>query len=133
MSEHDEQVALFQMAELHQAQYPELEYLFSIPNGGHRHKVVAAKLKAEGVKSGVPDVCLPCQGNWDWGDFDRKIRSHALYIEMKVKSNKPTTNQEHWIDGLRELGNRVEVCYSAEEAWAVILDYLGYERSNDNG
>jgi hypothetical protein len=32
--------------------------LFAIPNGGHRNKIVAKKLKAEGVLAGVPDLCL---------------------------------------------------------------------------
>ena len=124
-SEHAEQVALFQLAELHQAQYPELEFLFAIPNGGHRYKAVAAKMKSEGVKSGVPDICLPVM-SIQWGIGGTYY--NALYIEMKVGKNKPTANQHHWIDGLRKLGNRVEVCYSADEAWNVILDYLGYER-----
>jgi len=30
----------------------------AIPNGGHRHPAVAAKLKAEGVKAGMPDLLL---------------------------------------------------------------------------
>ena len=123
MSEHDEQVALFAMAELHQERIPELKWMYAIPNGGHRHKVVAGKLKAEGVKSGVCDVCLPVA---------RRVVSKmtveftgALYIEMKVGRNKPTEKQQEWIDGLRSMGNRAEVCYSCDEAWAVIMDYLG--------
>jgi hypothetical protein len=125
-SEHDEQVALFQMAALHEARIPELRYLFAIPNGGHRHKAVAGKLKAEGVKSGVPDVCLPIR------IFEQKTGYHysALYIEMKVGRNKPTDNQNEWIVGLREMGNRVEICHSADEAWSVILDYLGIDEGS---
>jgi hypothetical protein len=121
-SEHDEQVALFQMAALHEARIPELRCLFAIPNGGHRHKAVAAKLKAEGVKAGVPDVCLPVPGDWSFYDG---YKSHALYIEMKVGKNKPTEKQTAWIKELRTANNRVEVCYSADEAWKVITDYLG--------
>jgi hypothetical protein len=52
-----EQAAL--MAELH-ARMPEVaDLIFHVPNGGHRVKAVAAKLKAQGVKAGMPDLVLP--------------------------------------------------------------------------
>ena len=38
MSEHDEQVALFEWAALREAEIPELALLFAIPNGGLRNK-----------------------------------------------------------------------------------------------
>ena len=128
MSEHDEQVALFAMAELHQERIPELKWMYAIPNGGHRHKVVAGKLKAEGVKSGVPDICLPISSEIVTNEDDEipGFETYsALYIEMKIGRNKPTEKQQEWIDGLRSMGNYVEVCYSCDEAWAVIMDYLG--------
>ena len=33
--------------------------MFRIPNGGSRHPAEAARLKAQGVKAGVPDLCIP--------------------------------------------------------------------------
>ena len=132
-SEHDEQVALFQMAALHEARIPELKWLFAIPNGGHRHKAVAGKLKAEGVKDGVPDVCLPVSRAYSIYDMNHETiydEHAALYIEMKVGRNKVTANQAHWINGLIEMGNRVEICHSADEAWSVILDYLGIDEGS---
>ena len=104
--EHDEQVLLFSKARLYEGQYPELVLLFAIPNGGLRNKVVAKKLKAEGVKAGVLDVCLPVP----------RGRYHGLYIEMKHGRNKPTKAQRFWIDALRLAGHRVEVCYSGDAA-----------------
>lgn len=53
-TEHQEQVALFQWLEIAAKRDDRLSMAFAIPNGGARHPVVAAKLKAEGVKSGVP-------------------------------------------------------------------------------
>ena len=38
---------------------------FAIPNGGHRHPAVAAKLKAEGATPGVPDLFIPQWRTWD--------------------------------------------------------------------
>ena len=58
-SEHQEQAALFRWAWFAQVKHPALALLYAIPNGGHRHKAVAARMKAEGVKAGVPDLCLP--------------------------------------------------------------------------
>lgn len=39
--------------------FPELALLYHVPNGGSRNKIEAARLRAQGVKSGVPDLCLP--------------------------------------------------------------------------
>jgi hypothetical protein len=57
--EHGHQTALFMKASQFATRYPELRLMFAIPNGGSRDKREAANLKAEGVKSGVPDVFLP--------------------------------------------------------------------------
>ena len=51
--EHQEQKTLIKWCEYKGHPY---NLIFAIPNGGQRHKAVAAKLKAEGVKSGVPDL-----------------------------------------------------------------------------
>jgi hypothetical protein len=50
MSEHDHQAAFFTWASYQR--FPGIELLHAIPNGGARHKAVAGKLKAEGVKTG---------------------------------------------------------------------------------
>ena len=58
-TEHEEQALVIQWAELHKRTLPGLELLHAIPNGGDRDVRVATKLKAEGVKAGVPDLLLP--------------------------------------------------------------------------
>ena len=68
-----EQAALISWAEAYERIYPELALLYHIPNGGKRDRIVAAKLKAQGVKPGVPDLCLPVP----------RGKYHGLYIEMK--------------------------------------------------
>lgn len=114
-SEHREQAALFKWAKLNERKHPELALMFAVPNGGHRHIFVARKLKAEGVKAGVPDICLPVPR----GDYA------GLWIELKVKGNKPTEVQRQWHKNLADAGHRVEVCYSWSEAKNAILYYLG--------
>lgn len=126
-SERDEQVALFQKAEAYEHRHPELALLFAVPNGGQRNKIVAARMKAEGVKPGVPDIAWPiARGGY-----------HALFIEMKrmkprrtktkglqMDRTKPTPEQRRWMDGLTAAGNLCVICWSAEEAWQAITEYL---------
>ncbi len=112
--EHNHQVALFRWSALNEKKYPDLALMFAVPNGGHRHKLTAYKLKAEGVKAGVPDLCLPVPRGTYAG----------LFIEMKAGKNKPTGSQLEWQDRLRRAGHRVEVCYSWMSAANVIEEYL---------
>jgi len=113
-SEHQEQVALFRWAEYATSAFPELNLLYAIPNGGYRHKAVAARLKAEGVKAGVPDVCLPvARGGW-----------HGLYIEMKTERGRASKTQMQWLSALREEGYKVAICRGWETARGLIEDYL---------
>lgn len=113
-TEECEQIVLFRWAEFSASQYPELELLHHIPNEGKRSAATGARLKAQGLKSGVPDVCLPTAHGGYIG----------LYIEMKVKPNKPTENQKRWLRALREAGHMVAVCYGFEEARDLIEKYL---------
>jgi hypothetical protein len=115
MSEHDEQVALFQWKETMQSRYPELAMLYAVPNGGHRHKVVAAKMKAEGVQAGVLDVNLDVAR----GPY------HGLRGEMKFGKNTTTTAQDDWIYRYELYGYKTGVWYSWLEAARAICDYLG--------
>lgn len=112
--EHQEQKALFEFAEWQQGKYPELKLMYAVPNGGHRHVAVAKKLKAEGVKSGVPDIELPVTRGGYTG----------LHVEMKVKPNKPSQAQRDFMAALGEQGRLCCVCYGAKEAWEAIKAYL---------
>lgn len=113
-SEHDEQAALFRWATFAANRWPELALMFAIPNGGHRVKAVAAKLKAEGVKAGVPDLCLPVpRGEW-----------HGLYIEMKTRTGRASKEQKRWLGALQAQGYRVAVCKGWEAAKELIEEYL---------
>jgi hypothetical protein len=113
LSEHQEQVLLFQWA----AFYPELRWMFAVPNGGDRHPAVAAKLKAEGVKRGVLDVWLPIA----------RQGFHGLVIEMKVKGNDLSKEQREWKTRLEANGYKVAVCYGFEAARHAIQDYMGWK------
>lgn len=112
-SEHLEQVQLVAMVE---AAYPrEAAMLFAIPNGGDRNILVAAKLKKEGVRRGVPDMFLALpRGGW-----------HGLFIEMKRRRGGVVSpEQAAYIEALRAQGYRAEVCKGCDEALEVLRDYL---------
>jgi hypothetical protein len=113
--ESQEQTMLFNWARLMENRMPEFRMLYHIPNGGHRNKIVAAKLKAEGVRSGVPDICLPVA----------RLGFHGLYVEMKRrKGAKTTPEQKEWIDALGKQGYCAVVCYGWDEAREAIENYL---------
>lgn len=113
-SEHDEQAALFAWAAAMAGEHPELGMMFAIANGGHRHPAVAAMLKAEGVKAGVPDIFLAvARGRW-----------HGLFVEMKVGRNRPTSEQAAWLAELRRYGFSAVVCYGMQDAANTIMAYL---------
>ena len=113
--EENEQAALFRWASYAQTQYDELKLMYHVPNEGKRSAVTGARMKQAGLKPGVPDVCLPTAHGGYIG----------LYIEMKVKPNKPTENQKQWLRALREAGHFTAVCYTWEEAKNLIEEYLG--------
>lgn len=117
MSEHTEQAALFEWAAWNQCKDAALNMLYAVPNGGKRDKATAAKLKAEGVKSGVPDVFLPVA----------RMGYHGFYIEMKVGRNKTSLEQDAWLDALKREGYLVDVSYGWQEAAHKITRYLGHE------
>ena len=72
------------------------------------------QMQREGVKPGVPDVCLPVpRKGW-----------HGLFIELKFGANKPTDYQLEWLEQLAEQGYLAVVCYGWVEATEVIQDYL---------
>lgn len=119
-SEHVEQKALFAWAKLASTTHPDLRLLYAIPNGGKRSKAVAGKLKAEGVKTGVLDTCLPVAR----GGF------HGLYLEMKRrKGGKVSADQKRWVEDLRAEGYSAVVCRGWDEAREVLLAYLALPRT----
>jgi len=115
MSEHTEQVALFNWCKKMEQRHLQLALIFAIPNGGKRPIGTAKKLKASGTKAGIPDIFLPVAN---------RHGKHGLWIELKVGKNKPSKNQLWWIHSLRAEGYEVDVCWGFEEARDTIIKYL---------
>ena len=115
MSEAQEQKAVIEWCNWNSNRFEELKWIYAVPNGGYRHPAEAKKLKATGTKRGVPDLFLPVARNG----------KHGLYIEMKYGKNRLQPVQHKWYWALIDQGYEVKVCYSADEAIAVIKEYLG--------
>ena len=113
LSEHQIQKAYFDWARLH----PAARRAFAVPNGGARNIVVASKLKAEGVRKGVLDICLPLA----CGD------AHGLWIELKAGYNKMTPEQVQEADALVADGYAVAVCWDTLAAIDITKRYLAGE------
>jgi hypothetical protein len=108
MTEHEHQCAFFRWMRI---QYPKV-LAYAIPNGGQRNKIVAAKLKKEGVTAGIPDIFVA----------DGKP---GLFIEMKEpKKGSLSKTQKEVIPILEGAGYPVAVCYGWEEAKQAVETYL---------
>lgn len=114
-TEDQEQTAVIQWSEVMANQLPELRLLYHVPNGGFRIKSEASRFKRLGVKSGVPDLCLPVA----------RHGYHGLYIEMKRKTGgRLRDDQKQWIDDLYAEGYLAVRCDGADAAIDVLQRYL---------
>lgn len=127
--EHALQTAVVSWAALQSGRWPALKLLFAIPNGahfGHEMKTLrsgkrvpvaairARRMKAEGLRPGVPDLCLPVA----------RGGHHGLFLEMKTRDGHVREEQVGWLEALREEGYMAVVCRSVEEAVRVLRGYL---------
>lgn len=113
-TEEEEQTAVMHWAAMAAGRWPELRLLFHIPNGGKRLKTEAARFRAAGVRSGVPDLFLPCaRGGY-----------HGLWIEMKAVGGRVSREQERWQTELLGQGYMCAVCYGADAAITTIEKYM---------
>ncbi|MDF2491057.1 MAG: hypothetical protein K0S77_3679 [Pseudomonas sp.] len=113
--EGQEQAALIKEIEL---RYPAVaKLIYHVPNGGHRHKLVAIKLKAQGVRAGVPDLVLPMARGGYFG----------LYIEFKAtppNDAELSTSQFNYIQELNLQGYLAVVCRGHFDAMQTLRAYL---------
>ncbi|MDD1966967.1 VRR-NUC domain-containing protein [Pseudomonas putida] len=93
------------------------ELIYHVPNGGHRHKATAGRLKEQGVKAGIPDLVLPMARGGYFG----------LYIEFKATPPNDaavSTSQHDCIRRLNEQGYLAIVCRGHFDAMEHLRAYL---------
>lgn len=116
-TEHGEQAAVFCWASTRYESHPGIRYMFAIPNGGERDRKVASQMKAEGVKAGVHDICLPVARGGYFG----------LFIEMKradrgEMSDKQLEFQKHLVHN----GYASVLAHGWRQAVVAIETYYGW-------
>mgnify|MGYP006344922537 FL=1 len=92
------------------------DYLHHSPNGGKRDVREAARLKNQGVMAGFPDLFL----------FVSRKGFHGLFIEMKSRQGRVSSNQTAVMQRLTEQGFKCVVCNSFEAAKQEITEYLEF-------
>ena len=89
---------------------------YAIYNEGKRSIGAAIKAVSMGLRSGVPDLCLPIARNG----------YHGMYLELKrSKGGRISPNQEIWIKALTAQGYYVVVAKGYSCALNEICKYMG--------
>ena len=116
--EHQEQCAFVQWCQYRFSAIPELALLYAVPNGDRRDIKVATRLKGEGVRAGVSDMCLPVpRGPW-----------HGLYLEFKSQRGRLSHKQSEFSELLLEVGYLVVLVFSCTDAIEAVTAYLEQEK-----
>lgn len=113
MSEHNEQVGLFQALAYH----PEMRWVFAVPNGFYSSPAQKSKMKKEGLKSGVWDI---------FAAYPRK-GYHGLFVEMKFGHNQLTQEQVEFGNDMEKEGYLCRVAYNWQEAYKILTEYMEVE------
>ncbi len=119
--EHQEQKALIDWFAY---AYPKWkEFLWAVPNGAYLGRdektriIVMRKLKAEGLKAGVPDLTLAIPS----------LTHHGMFIEMKATGRTwkdVSKEQKAYIERLQEVGYYAVACAGFEDARSEINKYM---------
>ncbi|WP_299077650.1 VRR-NUC domain-containing protein [uncultured Paraglaciecola sp.] len=87
-----------------------------VPNGGKRNKIIAANLKREGAKAGVPDILI----------FEPVHKFVGTAIELKIqKGGRLSEPQKEWLQALQDRNWCTRVCNGADYAIQVIKELYG--------
>jgi len=127
-NEHEEQAAVIQWARFSSGIYPDLAWLFAVPNGAKlpfknvigrggktkRFSPEAVRLKAEGLLPGVADLFLPAP----------RGRYHGLFVEMKHGDNTLSDEQQAFLEAMLDRGYLAMACWGADQAIQEIERYL---------
>jgi hypothetical protein len=108
--EHKVQVAICEYLDRRGVMY------FAIPNGGKRSLITAARLKKEGVKAGVPDICIIHEGQ-------------TFFLEVKRPKTPGSAKgrlsavQKDMIERLKTACAEVAVVYSVADVIEACIEW----------
>lgn len=112
--EEDLQIACFSLVLMSQAAHPILRWMYHPPNGGGRSKATAGRLRAMGVRSGVPDLlCHMPSGRWK-----------GFATEAKSTIGRLSDDQIEWLIMFKEQGYLVGLFRTIDDFSAYLQCYL---------
>ena len=91
----------------------------AIPNGGLRSDKTARDMKAEGQKTGYPDVVIAAA----------RGAYHGFRLELKMDENTCSQSQKDYHERLRCNLYCVVVCWGYDSAMRAILEYWNLKPS----
>lgn len=101
------QIAVFDFAKLNKL------LMIHVPNEGKRTDHGGHLLKRMGLYPGFSDCFFP-----------KSNKSYkGLFIELKIKPNKPTENQIKFLEEMIAIGYDGCVCYSIDEVMSVLKQF----------
>ena len=105
VSEHRLQTLVMQHIELHGGLY----YAFAIPNAARRNPLLASRMKAEGLRAGVADICVMMpKGQCGW-------------LELKAGTKGRQSDAQKGFEAIcKRLGHDYELARSLDEAIAIL-------------
>lgn len=124
-TESGHQRALFMWSGQQLPTWPELLWMYAIPNGGGRSAAQGNTLKAEGVKGGVSDVCLPIARKGYHGFYIEMKKPGDPTVKPKIAPGKESEDQKKFGAFLHEQGYLYRCCFTWEEARDSIIWYMG--------
>ena len=95
------------------------EFVHHVPNGGERSAQVGGRMKAMGVRRGVPDIVWPI----------RRGGYPGLYVELKIPKYRTAADrgrtkfQEVWCQHLVSEGYAVVLAFGWYSAWRALFLY----------
>jgi hypothetical protein len=101
--------------------YPRIRALTTATGaGGKRNVREAARMKAEGLTAGYPDLAIYIPAKTNCG----------LFVELKAPGGRPTVIQKEKMAQLEEKGYYVAVVDSRDGFFRVLQDYFGIPLEN---
>lgn len=135
--EEEEQAAFFAYLAGQLREYPWLIVAHAVPNGGARpartvirrgkacrFSVEGQKLKRQGQRPGVPDVCIPAPRGPYHGLYLEFKRMPYLDAKGRTVKEYPSPEQRVYRRWLTVLGYLVVTCYGKDDAILVLKNYI---------
>jgi hypothetical protein len=113
-----EDVLLKNIGDYINLQYPSVFWCHPV-NEGRRTPFERYKAKITHIRKGLPDILI-----FQRKYFKDKSTYAGLFIELKIKPNKPTDEQLFAMSELRKNGWNGDVCYDFDSAKLLIDSYI---------